>query len=78
MKKISWRQAALVASVVPMLALGACSSTGGKAPEAGGGGAAGQAVSTPKIKVAMVTHAGPGDTFWDIVRRGAEEAAAKD
>ena len=26
----------------------------------------------------MVTHAAPGDTFWDIVRKGAEAAAAKD
>jgi simple sugar transport system substrate-binding protein len=26
----------------------------------------------------MVTHAPAGDTFWDIVRKGAEEAAAKD
>ena len=27
---------------------------------------------------AMITHAAPGDTFWDIVRKGAEAAAAKD
>ena len=26
----------------------------------------------------MVTHQSPGDTFWDIVRKGAEAAAAKD
>jgi simple sugar transport system substrate-binding protein len=26
----------------------------------------------------MVTHAAPGDTFWDIIRKGAESAAAKD
>ncbi|GAP54784.1 hypothetical protein AHiyo6_13490 [Arthrobacter sp. Hiyo6] len=26
----------------------------------------------------MITHAAPGDTFWDIIRKGAEEAAAKD
>ncbi len=78
MTKFSWRKAALVASVVPMLALGACSSTGGKAPEAAGGGGGGQAVSTPKLKIALITHAAPGDTFWDIVRKGAEEASAKD
>ena len=78
MTKFSWRKAALVASVVPMLALSACSSTGGKAPEAAGGGGGGQAVSTPKLKIALITHAAPGDTFWDIVRKGAEEASAKD
>ncbi len=26
----------------------------------------------------MVTHDAPGDTFWDIIRKGAEAAAAKD
>lgn len=30
------------------------------------------------MKIAMVTHAGEGDTFWDIVRSGAKQAAAKD
>jgi ABC-type sugar transport system substrate-binding protein/branched-subunit amino acid ABC-type transport system permease component len=26
----------------------------------------------------MITHGAPGDTFWDIIRKGAEAAAAKD
>jgi simple sugar transport system substrate-binding protein len=30
------------------------------------------------MKVALVTHGGKGDAFWDRVRRGAEAAAAKD
>ena len=78
MKKISWRRVALVAAVVPMMALSACSSSGGRAPENANAGAGGQAASTPRIKIALITHAAPGDTFWDIVRKGAEEAAAKD
>ena len=77
-KKFSWRKVALVAAVVPMMALSACSSSGGRAPENANAGAGGQAASTPRIKVALITHAAPGDTFWDIVRKGAEEAAAKD
>ncbi len=76
-KKFSWRTAALTAVVVPMLALSACSSQGGRAPDTGNA-AGGQVASTPKIKIAMITHAAPGDTFWDIVRKGAQEAAAKD
>src|SRR5688500_14613378 len=28
------------------------------------------------MTVAMVTHQAPGDTFWDIVRKGAQAAAA--
>ncbi|GGV74502.1 substrate-binding domain-containing protein [Streptomyces massasporeus] len=30
------------------------------------------------MKVTLVTHGGQGDAFWDLVRRGAEAAAAKD
>jgi simple sugar transport system substrate-binding protein len=57
-----------------------CSSTGGKrAEEAGQHGAGGRAaVNTPRWDVAMVTHSGQGDTFWDVVRKGAEQAAVKD
>jgi simple sugar transport system substrate-binding protein len=60
------------------LAVTACSSHGGKkAQETTDGTGAGKA-NTPRIKIAMVTHQSPGDTFWDIVRKGAEAAAAKD
>jgi simple sugar transport system substrate-binding protein len=38
---------------------------------------AGQA-DTPRVTVAMVTHGPPGDTFWDLIRKGAETAAKKD
>jgi simple sugar transport system substrate-binding protein len=61
-----------------MLALSACSSTGGKPAESGNAAGGGQAASTPRMKIALITHAAPGDTFWDIIRKGAEEAAAKD
>ena len=26
----------------------------------------------------MVSHGAPGDTYWDLVRKGAEDAARKD
>ncbi len=78
MKKVSWRMALLAAAVAPMLALSGCSSTGGKPAETQAAGGEGQGVTTPRLKIALITHAGPGDTFWDIVRKGAEEAAAKD
>jgi len=32
----------------------------------------------PHFTFAMITHAQPGDTFWDIIRKGAEAAAKKD
>jgi simple sugar transport system substrate-binding protein len=31
----------------------------------------------PQFTFAMVTHGQPGDTFWDIIRKGAEAAAKK-
>ena len=70
--------AALAAASVLLLAAG-CSSSGGKKAEEGndGAGSAGKA-DTPRMKVALVTHAAPGDTFWDLVRKGAETAAKKD
>ncbi|GGU65041.1 sugar ABC transporter substrate-binding protein [Streptomyces cavourensis] len=35
-------------------------------------------MNTPRWTFAMVTHSGDGDTFWDIVQKGAEQAAVKD
>jgi simple sugar transport system substrate-binding protein len=60
-----------------LVVLSACSSTGGKPRETGDGMGAGQA-DTPRVTVAMVTHGPPGDTFWDLIRKGAETAAKKD
>ena len=57
--------------------LGGCSSTGGAPRNEDGGGTAG-GVDTPRYVVAMVTHGAPGDTYWDLVRKGAEDAAKKD
>jgi simple sugar transport system substrate-binding protein len=31
-----------------------------------------------QLTIAMITHAQPGDTFWDIIRKGANAAAEKD
>jgi simple sugar transport system substrate-binding protein len=73
------KRAASIALIMGVLvAAGACSSSGGKkAAESNAGLSAGKA-DTPAITVAMITHAAPGDTFWDIIRKGAESAAAKD
>ncbi|MFD5658573.1 sugar ABC transporter substrate-binding protein [Streptomyces hirsutus] len=67
-------------AAVAALALAGCSSgSGGKKAEGDGGdGASAGKANTPQMTVALVTHQAPGDTFWDIVRKGAEAAAAKD
>ncbi|MEU1196614.1 sugar ABC transporter substrate-binding protein [Streptomyces sp. NPDC005813] len=67
-----------VAAASALLVAGCSSSSGGKkAEESSANGSAGKA-NTPQMTVALVTHQAPGDTFWDIVRKGAEAAAAKD
>src|SRR5690349_20125446 len=66
-----------IACTAILAALTACSSTGGKPRTTNDGMGSGQA-DTPRFTVAMVTHGPPGDTFWDLVRKGAESAAKKD
>jgi simple sugar transport system substrate-binding protein len=39
---------------------------------------ASSAAPLPHYTIAMITHGQPGDTFWDIIRKGAEAAASKD
>ena len=65
---------------IPVLATAVClllagcsagDSSGSDADSAGKAGAG-------RIKVALVTHGGSGDAFWELVRKGAEAAAAKD
>jgi simple sugar transport system substrate-binding protein len=62
---------ALVAVSAATVALAACSSEGGAQNDGGGGGGGGGQAFT----IAMVTHEAPGDTFWDKIRNGAEQAA---
>jgi simple sugar transport system substrate-binding protein len=67
-----------VLAVLLLLAAAGCSSSGGKkAEEASQNVSAGKA-NTPNMTIAMVTHGAPSDTFWDIIRKGADAAAAKD
>lgn len=62
---------------VALLLLAGCSGAGddsrldtgtGVAKEAGGAG----------LRIALITHGGEGDAFWERVQKGAEAAAAKD
>ncbi|CAM5744191.1 Sugar ABC transporter substrate-binding protein OS=Streptomyces alboniger OX=132473 GN=CP975_29415 PE=4 SV=1 [Streptomyces alboniger] len=69
----------MAVAVAAALTLAGCtSSSGGKKTEEGADGVSAGKATTPRLTVAMITHQGPGDTFWDIVRKGAEAAAAKD
>jgi simple sugar transport system substrate-binding protein len=61
-----------------LIAAGCSSSSGGKKSEERGAAASAGKADTPRMTVAMITHAAPGDTFWDLIRKGAQAAAAKD
>jgi len=71
---------ALAVTAAIALGLAACSDSGGAAEEESGSSnlSAGTSADTPSYKVAMITHEAPGDTFWDLIRAGAETAAEKD
>ncbi|XVV09335.1 sugar ABC transporter substrate-binding protein [Actinoplanes sp. CA-131856] len=71
-RRSTFRIAALGAAVV--LAATACSGGGREKTEesdTGGGNAAGSSGYT----IAFITHETPGDTFWDKVKNGANQAA---
>jgi simple sugar transport system substrate-binding protein len=72
------RLAAAAGAGVIALGLVSCSSTGGKPAGSGDGSGGGGSVDTPRMTVAMITHEVPGDSFWDLIRKGAEAAAKKD
>ncbi|MGA5509194.1 sugar ABC transporter substrate-binding protein [Streptomyces umbrinus] len=70
--------AVAVAAAAALVLAGCSSDSGGKKAEEDSGDAAVGKADTPRMTIAMVTHAPPGDTFWDIIRKGAQAAAAKD
>ncbi|GAA5162954.1 substrate-binding domain-containing protein [Pseudonocardia eucalypti] len=68
----------LTCALVSVAALSAvvtgCSSQGGAQQQGGGGGTSGTVGGT-RYTIAMITHEQPGDTFWDRIRAGAQDAA---
>ena len=55
-------------------ALAACSSQGGAQSQSGGTSGGGD-TSGSNLTIQMITHEQAGDTFWDKIRAGAEDAA---
>src|SRR4051794_27130777 len=76
-KNLGRKTIALAMGVALAASVAACSSSGG-APESSDSGSNAGTADTPKATIAMITHEVPGDTFWDLIRKGAEAAAAKD
>jgi simple sugar transport system substrate-binding protein len=64
---------ALTVSAVALVALSACSEGGRvKASDSSDGSGAGD---NSGYTIAMITHETPGDTFWDKIKAGAQQAA---
>jgi simple sugar transport system substrate-binding protein len=65
------RRALVAGLAVGALVLAGCSNddSGNSASGSGGGGAGSD------FRVDVITHASPGDSFWDVVKAGAEQAA---
>ncbi|UCM88272.1 sugar ABC transporter substrate-binding protein [Streptomyces marincola] len=78
MKRVYRTAGAALCAAGLLLATACSSSTGGKAArERAEEAAAAGVADTPRMKVALITHGAPGDTFWDTVRKGAEAGAQK-
>ncbi|MFJ8629394.1 substrate-binding domain-containing protein [Streptomyces sp. NPDC093568] len=65
------RVATLAAAACLLLA--GCSGVGATDDASGADTAGGS-----RMKVALITHGGEGDAFWELVQKGAQAAAAKD
>jgi simple sugar transport system substrate-binding protein len=74
----SRRARGLAAALGLVLAVAACSSSGGKKAEQSSNQIGAGKANTPHYTFALVTHAAPGDTFWDIIQKGAHAASDKD
>ncbi|MEU0672884.1 substrate-binding domain-containing protein [Streptomyces sp. NPDC006172] len=64
---------ATASAAVCLLLVAGCSGATASGPDPDAAGRPGD-----RIRVALVTHGGKGDAFWESVRKGAETAAAKD
>ena len=74
MKMVHIKRAAIAATALGAVLIATACSGGGAQPSnnsSGGGGGGGNSGYT----FAMITHESPGDTFWDRIRAGAEQAA---
>ncbi len=65
----------LVVGSVLAVVLSACAGGGRTDTESEGGSSGGGAGDNSGYTIAMVTHETPGDTFWDKIKSGAQQAA---
>ena len=57
-----------------LLVLTGCGSSGSSTPNADASTTGGGSSSSSDIRIDVITHGAPGDSFWDVVKSGAEQA----
>jgi simple sugar transport system substrate-binding protein len=65
----------LAALTVVALGAAACSGGGKEKADDSSGGSGANAAGSSGYTIAMITHETPGDTFWDKIKAGAQQAA---
>src|SRR6187200_2168094 len=65
----------LVLVAVLAVGLAACTMSGGRTDMESEDGSGGGAGDNSGYTIAMITHETPGDTFWDKIKSGAQQAA---
>ncbi|SDK64037.1 sugar ABC transporter substrate-binding protein [Nonomuraea jiangxiensis] len=65
------RRTPIVLALLGALMMTGCSSSGGQSTQTS---AAGSASAASGASFAVITHGAPGDSFWDVVKNGAEAA----
>ena len=71
------RRSVRILAALTAVALGAaaCSSGGKEKADDTSGGSGANAAGSSGYTIAMITHETPGDTFWDKIKAGAQQAA---
>lgn len=72
----SWKSLTIAGVAAIALTLSAC-GTGGKANDVNAGGAQAAAGAKRDLSFAVVIHGNPDGSFWNVVKKGAEDAAAQ-
>jgi len=57
-----------------LLVVTGCSSSDSSNPSAGGSTGSSNTGASGNIRIDVITHASPGDSFWDVVKAGAVQA----
>jgi simple sugar transport system substrate-binding protein len=73
--KLSWTRKGAALAVVASLAVITSACSGGGAPPSSSSGGSGGGGGNSGYTFAMITHETPGDTFWDRIKAGAQQAA---